>query len=266
MDEKIRSFIKSKKAQVAIWVILAVLLVASISLLFIFKVGPSVVKPAQTDVAFDIQAFLQECTADAVTETVDKMLPQGGFVTPKNYVRYNGSNVEYICLNVQNYYPCINQRPMLLYEMKEEIKNYSLSKINICLNEMQQEYRKKGADIEFLSPLALGVEWGPDKIELNITRKTKITKQGETRSFDNFKIEVQNPAYNLAIVAVEIASQEATRCYFESVGYSISYPRYNIELYNQMPDATKIYTITDKKSKKFMQIAIRSCALPRGLR
>ena len=257
----------NKKAQVTILVILAIVFVALIIFLFVFKVVPKIVNLPSGESSFDVQSYLQECTNQYVTEAVEQMLPRGGFLTPKNFVRFNSTIVEYICLNVQNYYPCIQQHPMLLYEMKHEIKNYISPRIDNCLLQMADEYESRGAKVTFLTATNIQTDWGMDKIFVEINKKINIKKQDETRAFDNFKVEVQSPAYNLAIVAVEIASQEGDPeiCHFDPVGYSLTYPRYKIELYNEMPDSTKIYTINDKKSKQFMRMATRSCTIPRGL-
>ena len=91
-----------------------------------------------------------------------------------------------------------------------------------------------------------------------------IKNNEETRDFEKFDFQFSSPIFNLANIAIEIADQEAKYCYFEYVGYSIIYPRYQISLFT-MSDSTRIYTIKDTKTKKEMNIAIRGCALPQGL-
>ena len=262
----------NKKGQVSIWIILGVILIASISLFFAIDRKADLNKPADSDSAFDMQSFLDECTTRAVNDVVDIMLPQGGFVQPRNYVLFNRTEVEYLCYNSGffNQEPlgtCVQQH-MLKNEMKKEIKNYlDDERTEKCFQDMQKEFGKRGGEMGFDSSSKPVVEigWGPDKIIINIEKKTTITKQGEKRRFDNFIIEIKSPAYNLADVADTIgAYQQSAACNAEYVGYGLTYPRYDIDTY-AMSDSTEIYMIKDIKSGKIMNIAIRACATKRGL-
>jgi hypothetical protein len=104
----------------------------------------------------------------------------------------------------------------------------------------------------------------PDKIIVEVQRETVITKNEETRKFESFQFDVKSPAYNLGSIAMEIASQESTYCNFNYLGYTLIYPRYKI-IKQTGSRANKFYLIQDTKSGKYMQIAIRSCAIPAGM-
>ena len=91
-----------------------------------------------------------------------------------------------------------------------------------------------------------------------------MEKNGQTMKYNEFNADIKSPLYNLAKIAIEIASQQAKFCYFEYVGYMILYPRYSIDVF-AMSDSTKIYSIEDRESGKKLNIAIRSCAIPPGI-
>lgn len=262
MDKKI-----GKRGQITLWVIIAVVMVATIILFFMLGREPESGGPI-VDSSFDVESYLDVCTKNYVEEAVDIMLPQGGFINPGNSVFFNNTNIEYICKNIGNYEPCIQQHPMLMNEMKEEIRNYVLPQVNNCLGDMKREFERRGNVVSMSGPTTLEVDFGPDRIFLTVGKRITIEKEGEVRTFDELEIEIESPVHNLADVAMEIARQEAglseeTGCYFEFVGYSILHPRYKISKY-VMSDPTKIYTIRDTKSEKEMNIAIRSCAIPPG--
>ncbi len=116
-------------------------------------------------------------------------------------------------------------------------------------------------------PLSLQINLAPKQINVNVEKKFEITKNEETRKFNKFNVKINSPLYDLAVVAQEIASQEAKYCYFEYLGYSLLYPQVSIEK-NQVGSeetATDIYSIRDKITGKELLIAIRSCAMPGGL-
>ena len=132
MGEKI-----NRRGQVALWVILGVILAASVLLFFALTREPTITRPLQGDVSFDVQSYLQECVGEHVEEAVGTMLPQGGFITPRNPVYFDNTYIEYLCENVGLYEPCINQHPMFMYDLKKEIKEYLLDELRMrrCLDE-----------------------------------------------------------------------------------------------------------------------------------
>ncbi len=260
MDKKM---IFCKRAQVGIWVILGVVLASTIILFFLISQQSGIIKPGEGESVFDAQSFIETCTRQYVEEAVELMLPHGGFVAPKNTVFFNNTEIEYICENRGFYSPCIQQHPMLLNEMKTEIREFIAPRIAGCFDDMEREFEKRNSDVNFESELGVGVNLQEDKILVDIERKTTVEKQGETRRFDSFVVVVESPLYNLGRIAMEIANQEAQYCYFEYVGYNILYPRYQIKKYT-MSHPTKIYVVKDNKSRKEMNIAIRSCAIPAG--
>jgi len=253
--------------QTTVWIIFAIVLVIAIILLIYFLKDVNLITPPIADAPFEMQSFLQGCTGKSVLESVDIMLPQAGFIQPRNAVRFDGGDVEYICETFQYYDPCVQQHPMLLNEMEMEIKNYILDDIRNCFDEMEEEFEERGWDMNFVSPLEFDVKLKTGKVVLDITKGTIIESGEDKKTFDSFHIEILSPVYDLAVVALEIASQEGNpnRCYFEHVGYSLTYPRYKIDMYGLFADGTKVYTINDKKSGKFMRIATRSCVVPRGV-
>lgn len=249
----------NRKGQVAVWVIIAIFLVASISLFFFIERRVSV--PTEV-VAGEMnpKQFIDKCVRKYANEAVDIMLPQGGFINPGHSKLYKNTNVGYLCYNSGNYNPCINEHSVLINEIKEEIKNYINPRVEQCFNDYKREIERRNSIVKF-SEMSLDVEIVPGRIFVNIERNATISINEQSYSYNTFNIEIINPIYNLARVAMEIASQEAKYCYFEYVGYMILYPEFKISR-DVMSDSTEIYAIKDKKSEKELNIAIRSCAIP----
>jgi len=251
--------IANKRGQIAIWVIVALIIVVGIIILVSIKLKPS----SQTSGDLSPTAFMQKCIRDSVLDATEQMMPQGGFVNPGNYKIYKNTKIEYLCENIGNYKPCVNQHPSFFNEEKEEIKNYIEPKINICFDNLKAEREKKNEEIRYGGG-NLSVSLAPGKIIVNLNRETIITFNGETSTFRKYDVEIQNPLYDLINIANDIASNEAKYCYFEYVGYMILYPKYDIRKFT-MSDSTKIYTIEDKDTGKKFNIATRSCAIPPGI-
>ena len=250
---------KNKKGQAMIWVFVAILIVAGIAMLFLFVKGPGLL----TQTEFEPKSYIEKCVRKSTNDAIDIMLPQGGFIAPRNYKTYYGKNAAYLCENIGYFAPCISQHPMLLNEMKKEITNYTSPEIEQCFSDLKKELEKRDNSVVYGSTL-LNVSLGPDRVYVDVIKRISITKGENTQSFDNIRVEIISPLYDLGSVAIEIASQEAKYCYFEYVGYMLLYPRFDIQKF-AFGDSTKIYTIKDKNTDKEMNIAIRSCAIPPGL-
>ena len=252
----------NKGGQAMIWVVVAISIGAIIILLFIFR-G----KIIKTDVLGGIEEnpklYIDNCVKKNVNLVVDIILPQGGFINPKHSIMYNGMNISYLCYNSGNYNPCINEHPLYLTEIKNEIEGYIAPKIEECFEDYKIAMEKRDSEVTF-GIMDVDVKLSPDRIFVLIERNINIESKGQSYNYNKFDIEIINPTYNLARVAAEIASQEAEYCYFEYVGYMILYPKFKIGR-DITSDSTKIYSIEDKKSGKELNIAIRSCAIPPGL-
>jgi hypothetical protein len=251
---------KNKRGQVAIWVILAIILAAVILLFFLIQRKPI----GGAAVEFDIEPYIEKCTTESVNEAIDIMLPQGGFLEPQNYRLFNKTKVAYLCENPGFFKPCTNNHPMLINEMREELRGYITPRVESCFESMKKEAENRNWEVE-LGEMNLSVAMAPGRVFVNIAREAKVTKNEGTITFEKFDVKIINPAYDLANIAIEIANNEAKYCNFQYLGYMILYPRWDIKLNTFTSVPGKIYTIEDKNSGKKMNIAIRSCAIPTGI-
>jgi len=248
-----------RRGQLMLWVIIAIVLVAAMALFFLVERDPSVITGPDVNPG----GFIEKCARESVIEGVDILLPRGGFISKQFGKMNNNVNVTYLCYNRGNYEPCISQHPAYLSEVKGEIEDYVLPRVEQCFEDLRLEIEKKKGNVQ-LGVLDLSVDFGPDRIYLDIAKTVKIEKNGAVQSYDGFNFEVISPLYNLASVAMDIASNEAKYCYFEYVGYMILYPRFGIERF-VADDSTEFYSIEDKNTNKVLDIAIRGCAIPPGI-
>ena len=70
----------------------------------------------------------------------------------------------------------------------------------------------------------------PKQISIEIDRYFKMSREDKVLEFDEFKVSLIHPIYNLAEIASEIANQESRYCYFDHLGYMIVYPEYDIKI------------------------------------
>ena len=250
----------NKKGQVAIFVIVAAVIVASIMLFFFLRRAPVGVGEA----TFDPEQYIRQCIGPSISEVVDIILPQGGFLNPLSFKVYNDTKIAYICKTEGYYVQCVTIHPMLISEINNEIKSFISPIVKNCFDSLRDELEKRQAIVEMGDSEEIDVSMAPGKVFATVVRNVKITEKETTRTFDKFDIETASPIYNLASVAANIADHERNYCYFEYVGYMAVDTSVDIRKF-MMSDSTKIYTIKDIESGKIMNIAIRSCAMPAGL-
>lgn len=250
---------KSKRGQIAIWVIVAIIILAGVILLYLVRKAPQPVELKEMTVEQDIEL----CLVRAVNEAVDKMLPQGGFIQPENYVTYNGTKIEYLCENPGFFETCKNQHPMLVNEMRSQISDYIKPYLDQCLEIEKKEISKKGGEMSY-SGINFSVSMAPARILIEILGEITITTNGQTSRFEKLDARVINPAYDLANVAIDIANSEAKYCNFQYLGYMAVYPDFDIRV-ARTSSSDKIYSIKDKTSGRIFNTAVRSCAIPTGI-
>ena len=250
-----------KKSQVSLWIIIAVVLLAIIALFFILREKINI--PGITPSILEPQAYIEKCVKDASFQAIDIMLPQGGYLNPGNYKLYKNNKVAYLCYNSNYYLPCENQEPMYIETLKQEIKSYITPKLKDCFYALEQEYKKRNYQV-LSGDLSLEINLNPKQVNIEINRKLTLTKNEETKKYEEFKAKVSSPIYDLGVIAQEIINQETKFCYFEYLGFSLLYPEFNIEK-TDLGGETKIYSIEEKFSGKKLNFAVRSCAMPAGM-
>ncbi|MCX6748409.1 MAG: hypothetical protein NT076_02290 [Candidatus Pacearchaeota archaeon] len=254
----------SRKSQVTLFIIAGVVLVALVALLFLFK-GKNIVEIFNPSAASP-ESYIEKCVKDAASNGIDIMLGQGGYIDPKNFKLYQDKKVQYLCYTNKYYYPCVNQEPLYIERLDNEIKNYIKDKVEDCFYSLKQDYESKNYVVS-LGASDLQVNLMPKQVEITIDKKVEISKNEQIENFDKFKVKFNNPLYDLAMVAIEAVNQEARFCYFEYTGYMMLYPSVEIEkkAVGEAETSSKIYTIMDRITSKKLYIAIRSCAFPPGL-
>ena len=249
------------KGQTTIFVIVAIAIVAIIGIVFFMFGGPSLIGGEEVQP----NVFIGQCIEDGVEEALEIMLPQGGFINPKNNsLIYDNHRVEYVCYHKGYYEPCIMQHPAYLKEVENEIVDYIEPRLEDCFESLREDLESRNIDVELENKMDVNVEFVPNVIRINVNRKLETSSEEETQVIEDFDALITHPIYELINTGITIASQEARYCNFEYLGYELTYSKQHIK-HEMLSDSSKIYAITDKATGEELVIAIRGCALPVGL-
>ena len=254
------------KAQVTVFIILAIFIVAAIALLFIFKNDLPIStggKPAQNP-----DAFFETCIQEKIKDTADLISIQGGYAKPELFFDFKfedeeSQKISYLCYNQNYYLPCINQEPMLLEHLKDELYREIKFDMKNCFDDLSKALSKKGYSVD-ATYNDFEITLAPKKIIVDIFGQFILTKSGETTTQKDFRVIVPTHFYDNAVVAQEIISQEARFCSFDQTGFMLLNPEFNINKF-RTSDSTTIYTIENRDSKEKFRFAVRSCVIPPGI-
>lgn len=249
-----------------IFIIAAILIVGIIASFFMFKkMIPEIGQRKEVNP----NLFLKTCIEDKVEEAIDLVSIKGGYINPPLYKKFRFSdevsfhNISYLCYNRNYREPCINQQPMLIKHIKDEIKNYIKEDMILCFDNLVLSLEKQNYVVE---PIYRGidVELFPGRVTINLDSELDLSFGDESSNFKGFSLSISSRLYELANLAQEIVSQESKYCYFEWIGYMLLYPEVKIDKF-RVEDGTNIYTLDYKETKERFRFAVKGCTSPPGL-
>jgi len=257
----------NKKAQVTIFIIIAIMIVVLVALYFLFResIGINITDTTSEE---NPGTYLENCLEDSVRDVIEILSLQGGSLEPQLNIsfRFNGENkkeIRYLCYN-QNYYsPCVNQEPLLINTLQDEIKNEITLDVRACFDSLGKSLDDAGYVVDSTPMRNFEVTLMPNKIDINIDAEIILTKAGKRTTQDEFHAYIPTQLYGLTNVAQEIISQQARFCSFNELGYMLTYPDWSIsEL--MTGDSTIIYSLEHRKSHEKFRFAVRGCVIPPG--
>ncbi len=253
-----KRFIKNKKGQVTIFIIIAVVVVVLGILIYMFypeiKAGLGL-EPKNPS------AFIQSCIEEEIKIGVEKLSLQGGSLAPEHYIIYNNEKIEYLCYTNEYYKTCVMQQPMLKEHIESEIESEIKGEVKECFDSMKESYQKKGYSVN-LKQGGTNIELLPKRIVATFNYSLILTKEG-TEKYEPFRVVLNNNLYELVSIANSILEWETTYGDAETTVYMNYYHDLKVEKKKQS-DGTTIYILTDRNNENKFQFASRSVAWPPG--
>lgn len=250
---------REKKAQVTIFILIAILIVAGIIILFTLSRSPKTTLSIDSN---DPKTIISTCATDSIKKSIQEMLINGGKISPEKTIMYGGKNYTYLCYNADYYKSCYNIYPMLELSIEEEIRKDTLQEINNCFNLLEDELKDQGFSVSS-SNLDYQIDLIPGEVRTKINKKVSFSKDSVSNELSDFSFAVPSSLYDLVKVSRDIINSEAEFCNFEYNGYMLLYPEFDIKRLDV--DSSKIYNVANRLTKENFRFAVRSCALPPGI-
>jgi hypothetical protein len=253
--------VKSRRSQVTIFVIIGLIIVVTI----ILAIG--LINNFNKDVRVleDPTQYIETCIKERLEQAETRVLENNFYVLENNTnaIIYQGLKIPYLCKVSEFYVGCMPQEPMLFARATNEIEAIITPQVEACFDTLVGSYKKQNYEIEE-GEMDLQVLIKKGKIQGFIEKKITLKKQETVINFNDFNRELDSPLYDLIDAARNIVNYESTFCEFNYINYMLYNPKIKISKFSAS-DQTKIYTIKDRDTKKEINIAVKTCALPAGI-
>lgn len=249
---------RNKKGQIAVFIIIALVLIAIIVLVFLARNKLTAIITGEPPVN-----QLKKCIKQAAEQGLSVLETQGGAIEPTNYYLYQGNKIDYLCYTGEDYKQCVMQKPLLKQAIEKELKTFLEPKIQGCLNSLKSELIKKGYSVEYNTP-DTEIEIFPNNLLITLNDFDLIINKDSTQTFNTLKIDQKTKLYDLVIISSSISNWEARYGEAEIMNYMIYYPSLKIEKSPQ-EEGTNIYILTNTKTQDKFMFASRSMVVPVGV-
>jgi len=243
---------RGKKGQLTVFIIIGVVVIGAVLFLFLGRKIPGI-GPSERQ-KIDVEG----CIEDSVDNALRLVLSQGGVANPTNYWEYKGNKLAFLCYTNEFSKKCINQVPFLGLEVQRGIEEFARGNVEDCFFALEQEYKDRGYQV-VTGNLNFGVEIVPEKMLITVQKKITLTKDQDRQVYENFNLVRTSGLFYLLNGVHDIIENEASKCNFDVVQYSLTNPQFKVSL-NTIGTEIKVYTINYKKTNEEMSFAIRSCA------
>jgi len=247
---------KSRKGQVAIFVILGILIAGVLLVVFLPDIGTIFAEPIP-----DVE--LSSCLESNVREAMELTFMRGGSIDPELYYMYNGEPLEYLCYTRDYYSTCVMQKPLLKQSIETEIEAYALPGITNCINDLKVRLRNKGWQIESVGGDKIEVQFIPDNVKVSTNLELKMEKEDSKQAYEKFETTFNSKSYDMIMIASSISNWEATYGDAAPELYMGFYHDLKIEKKKQS-EGTTLYILENLNSEEVLQFASRSLAWPPG--
>lgn len=250
-----------KRGQVTIFIIAAIVIVAIVVLFFVLKdsVIPGV---TSGDDEANPNRFIDSCIEESLRDGMKIISSQGGYIVPELSKDIDGQNVSYLCYNVNFYLPCVNQEPVLIRHLDQELENYVENEVRNCFTSLSDNLRDQGYEVTS-NYRNFDLLLGRGRVILDVDGDLSASRKDDSINIDKIRIQIQSNFYDNAIIAQEIVSQEAEYCNFEQIGFGLLYPQYSVDKF-RFGDGDTRYTIESKQTGEEFRFLVRSCVIPPG--
>jgi hypothetical protein len=244
-----------KKGQVTLFILLAVLVVATIVLLF-YYLKPDIFSQNTKQPRFD------SCIYDSIEKNIKFLALNGGIINPQFNYKYLGNNYTYLCYTNEYHKPCVNQQPLLINVFEDSLKVLLKDNFQKCYDSSLNDLIKRGYSV---SPgiISSNISINPEGVVIELDTPMIISSGSSAVSTQKYKYIHPTNLYELLTIATSIVQFETYYGDSEQTMQMFYYPNIIIDKQRRDED-NKVYTLLEKNENIGYRFAIKSYPWPAG--
>jgi len=249
---------RGRKGQIAIFVIIALILVVSILGIFAFLNSPL----NKTGAIANPTGFISECVEEAGEEALEIIGIHGGYIeAPELSMFYDDGDIAYLCYVEGERKLCVNKEPMLATKIEQEINDYITPRIENCFESLENSLSRYNPE---LGEMNLKVEVIPNNVLIKIDRRLSFVRNEQPQNFEVFDVSIPSPMFDFSRITLDIINDELNcQCGVESCNADII----DLASKNRDFDIEKFVTSGNEEAYKLREVisekeftfAIRNC-------
>jgi Na+-transporting NADH:ubiquinone oxidoreductase subunit NqrC len=257
-------FFKSKTSQITLFVIIGIVLLASIIIAF-FALRDKILP--ETNISLDVRQKMEKCIKDSANEAILEISSHGGYsndtIISKENILFEETKIPLLCSTSGYGELCTNNEPMLIQNSEKEIKSIITTRIEKCFSNLETQFKKSysyNAEQTFIEVKIL-----PSYVDLIVQKKITIQKGNQTENFDDFSEKINSGLYDSIILTNEIINEELKcNCEEESCNaeiISLNKNNHNFEITKPVfsNNNEEVYVIKEISTDNKFQFAVRNC-------
>jgi len=254
-------FSKKKRAQLTLFIVLALVIVAAVILTFF------IIKTIQLRIGepIDPNVYMHQCVAESLQRNEEFLISENLYSNKTfNSIVYRGEIVPYLCSVSQYYSPCVNQQPMLLAYVERSLGDLVKPDAEKCLSSLFKMLKKRGYNINEIEGMNISISIKKGRVDAEIKKKFTASTENEAKTYENFASGIASPLYNLIDTTRSIINYESETCEFNYLAWMFYYRDVSISKF-VASDGSKVYTLVDKTTGKSIKFAVKTCLFPAGI-
>ena len=247
----------SKKGQIGLFVIMAIVILAIIIAFLLFR---GIKLPGIEDTATP-QQYISSCLEPVIEPLVGEIARQGGYLEPEGFIVYNDTKLSYLCYTSEYFKPCVIQQTDILRNFEKSLNSALLDEVKRCTEQFENEFESRGYSVS-RSTTAVNASFVPGRIQVDVLTPMTISRD-VSRTYQRFDFSFKSEYYDILSISTSILDFESTYGDSETTTYMRYYPDIKI-LKNELGDGTKIYTVSNVVSNEEFTFATRSLVWAAG--
>jgi hypothetical protein len=250
-----RLFYLEKRAQLTLFIILAIMLVVAIGILF-YYLQPQIF-PSSEDTP-----RLDNCISKSLDEEIKKLALNAGLVEPEFQQMYMGKNYTFLCYTDEYHKPCVNQVPLIVGVFEESLKELLYNEFQECYDSTVEDLRERGYEV---SPgkAEFNLSILPGEIKIDIDAPMSISSGESAVSRQDYSYKYRTNLYELLSVVISLVQFETYYGDSEQTAQMMIYPKIRIDK-TRIDNGVKVYNVREKDEEIDYLFAVKSYPWPAG--